>query len=115
MFLSIINIYKTDCSVSLSKTSFVLLREMMGRITAWFSNNTKEKETIDTDSSSSSSSPAKTSSWRRLVTISPLRLKRIDFQLSIVEDFLFKIFSVLEAVILVSALCLFFLCCGCHF
>lgn len=33
----------------------------------------------------------------------------------IVDGFLFKIVSVFEGVVLVSALCFFFLCCGCHF
>jgi hypothetical protein len=28
---------------------------------------------------------------------------------------LFKIISVLEAIVLVITLCFFFLCCGCHF
>ncbi|WOG84998.1 hypothetical protein DCAR_0104184 [Daucus carota subsp. sativus] len=32
-----------------------------------------------------------------------------------VNDVLFKIVSVFEGVVLVSTLCIFFLCCGCHF
>ncbi|KAL6991422.1 hypothetical protein U1Q18_009534 [Sarracenia purpurea var. burkii] len=31
-----------------------------------------------------------------------------------VDGFLFKIISTFEAVILVSTLCFFYLCCGCH-
>ncbi|XP_015880074.2 uncharacterized protein LOC107416129 [Ziziphus jujuba] len=41
--------------------------------------------------------------------------KRDDSQLNIIDGVVFKILSVVEAVVLVSTLCFFFLCCGCHF
>ncbi|KAJ4729023.1 putative Transmembrane protein [Melia azedarach] len=41
--------------------------------------------------------------------------KRLDFQMTIIDDLIFKIMYVVEAVVLVSTLCFFFLCCGCHF
>lgn len=40
--------------------------------------------------------------------------KRLDFQMAIVDGVVFKIVSVVEAVVLVSTLCFFYLCCGCH-
>lgn len=43
--------------------------------------------------------------WRRVTNL----------QISFVDDLLFKIVSMLEAVVLGGALCFFFLCCGCHF
>ncbi|KAL6546408.1 hypothetical protein OROMI_022129 [Orobanche minor] len=41
--------------------------------------------------------------------------KRFNLHLWFVDGFLFKIVSVFEAFVLVSTLCAFFLCCGCHF
>ncbi|KAL6500730.1 hypothetical protein OROHE_025527 [Orobanche hederae] len=41
--------------------------------------------------------------------------KRYNLHLWFVDGFLFKIVSVFEAFVLVSTLCAFFLCCGCHF
>ncbi|XP_044497539.1 uncharacterized protein LOC123219598 [Mangifera indica] len=41
--------------------------------------------------------------------------KRLNLQLSFIDDICFKFLSVFEAVVLVSTLCFFFLCCGCHF
>ncbi|KAL5997505.1 hypothetical protein ACLOJK_008435 [Asimina triloba] len=41
--------------------------------------------------------------------------KRLEFQLSLLDDVLFKVVSVFEAIVLVSTLCFFYLCCGCHF
>ncbi|GLU22703.1 hypothetical protein SLE2022_387590 [Rubroshorea leprosula] len=35
--------------------------------------------------------------------------------LSFMDDVLFRIVSVFEAIVLVVALCFFYLCCGCHF
>ncbi|KAK4778814.1 hypothetical protein SAY86_006342 [Trapa natans] len=43
--------------------------------------------------------------WKKMAT---------SLRVSIFENFLFKIVSVLEAVALVSTLCFFYLCCGCH-
>ena len=42
-------------------------------------------------------------------------LKRLYLQTTIMDTLVFKILSVVEAVVLVSTLCFFFLCCGCHF
>lgn len=39
---------------------------------------------------------------------------RFTLRLWFIDGFLFKIVSVLEAVILVATLCFFYLCCGCH-
>ncbi|EXB92386.1 hypothetical protein L484_021370 [Morus notabilis] len=50
--------------------------------------------------------------WR---LISAFRWKRQDFQPSILDDVVFRIMYVVEAVVLVSILCFFFVCCGCHF
>ncbi|KAI9114646.1 hypothetical protein K1719_014344 [Acacia pycnantha] len=49
--------------------------------------------------------------WR----LSSFRWKRMDLQTTIMDTVVFKILSVVEAVVLVSTLCFFFLCCGCHF
>ncbi|KAF3444994.1 hypothetical protein FNV43_RR14687 [Rhamnella rubrinervis] len=46
---------------------------------------------------------------------SVFRWKRREFQPNIVDDVVFKILYVVEAVVLVSTLCFFYLCCGCHF
>ncbi|KAG8634661.1 hypothetical protein MANES_17G067900v8 [Manihot esculenta] len=52
--------------------------------------------------------------WRFRFLGSAFNWKRIHFQLSFVDDVLFKIVSVFEAIVLVGSLCLFYLCCGCH-
>ncbi|KAJ0051714.1 hypothetical protein Pint_01403 [Pistacia integerrima] len=41
--------------------------------------------------------------------------KRLDFQVKIFDDLVFKVMSVVEAVVLISTVCFFFLCCGCNF
>ncbi|XP_050936489.1 uncharacterized protein LOC127144488 [Cucumis melo] len=43
--------------------------------------------------------------WKRLT----------NFQISFLDNFLFKIVSMLEGVVLGTTLCFFFLCFGCHF
>ncbi|KAJ7960656.1 putative Transmembrane protein [Quillaja saponaria] len=48
--------------------------------------------------------------WR----FSVFKLKRLDFQFNIIDDVVFKILTVVEGIVLVSTLCFFFLCCGCH-
>lgn len=45
----------------------------------------------------------------------PFRWKPQKLQTTIVDTVLFKILSLAEAVVLVSTLCFFYLCCGCHF
>ncbi|KAJ9153202.1 hypothetical protein P3X46_026667 [Hevea brasiliensis] len=52
--------------------------------------------------------------WRWRFLGSAFKWKRIHFQLSFVDDVLFKIVSVFEAIVLVATLCFFYLCCGCH-
>ncbi|GFP81132.1 hypothetical protein PHJA_000256500 [Phtheirospermum japonicum] len=41
--------------------------------------------------------------------------KRFNLHLWFVDGILFKIVSAFEAFVLISTLCAFFLCCGCHF
>ncbi|KAL4298821.1 uncharacterized protein LOC130941874 [Arachis stenosperma] len=41
--------------------------------------------------------------------------KRLDIQTTVVDTVVFKILSAVEAVVLVSTLCFFYLCCGCNF
>ncbi|KAK9093466.1 hypothetical protein Syun_028377 [Stephania yunnanensis] len=41
--------------------------------------------------------------------------RRLDLKVSFLDDVMFKIVSVFEALILVSALCFFYCFCGCHF
>ncbi|KAL5731863.1 hypothetical protein ACHQM5_004551 [Ranunculus cassubicifolius] len=65
--------------------------------------------TSETKTKSNSSS----FSWTWRFSSSAFRFKHLDFQLSIIDDILFKIVSVFEAILLVSALCFFFVCCGC--
>ncbi|XP_010241319.1 PREDICTED: uncharacterized protein LOC104585959 [Nelumbo nucifera] len=54
-------------------------------------------------------------SWPWRFSSSAFRWRRLNFHLFILDDVLFKIISVFEAIILVSTLCFFYLCCGCHF
>jgi hypothetical protein len=46
---------------------------------------------------------------------SGFKWRRLNLQLSFVDDVLFRILSVFEAIVLVATLCFFYLCCGCHF
>ncbi|XP_050383364.1 uncharacterized protein LOC126800117 [Argentina anserina] len=79
---------------------------------------------LDKSSSSSSKSSTSMKSWSLKKVISKelwprkfssvFRWKRVDLRLTIIDDIIFKILSVVEAVVLVSTLCFFFLCCGCH-
>lgn len=52
----------------------------------------------------------------RFSNFSSFGLKRFDFDLQsrIVDKVVFKLLYVLEAVVVVSTLCFFFLCCGCN-
>ncbi|KAL8506262.1 hypothetical protein ACS0TY_017219 [Phlomoides rotata] len=47
--------------------------------------------------------------------ISSMKMKKMNIQVWVVDDVIFKIVYVVEAVVLVSTLCFFYLCCGCHF
>ncbi|PIN11576.1 hypothetical protein CDL12_15818 [Handroanthus impetiginosus] len=49
--------------------------------------------------------------WR----LSSLKSRKMNIQVWIVDDVIFKIVYVVEAIVLVSTLCFFYLCCGCHF
>ncbi|CAI0451929.1 unnamed protein product [Linum tenue] len=53
--------------------------------------------------------------WRWKFLTSAFKWKRVNLQISLVDDVLFKIASVLEAIVLVATLSFFYLCCGCHF
>ncbi|KAL7089327.1 hypothetical protein ACP275_13G180600 [Erythranthe tilingii] len=53
--------------------------------------------------------------WKLKSTAGLRWKKRFNLHLWFVDGFLFKIVSIFEAVFLVSTLCFFFLCCGCHF
>ncbi|KAI6703458.1 hypothetical protein NL676_012594 [Syzygium grande] len=54
--------------------------------------------------------------WARVKFLgSAFRWKRVNIQLSFFDDVVFKLVSVLEAIVLVSTLCFFYLFCGCHF
>ncbi|XP_030972441.1 uncharacterized protein LOC115992393 [Quercus lobata] len=53
--------------------------------------------------------------WRWKFLGSAFKWKRLNLQLSFVDDVLFRILSVFEAIVLVATLCFFYLCCGCHF
>ncbi|OMO78564.1 hypothetical protein COLO4_24713 [Corchorus olitorius] len=57
----------------------------------------------------------KKESWRWKILGSGFKWKRLNIQLSFIDDVLFRIASVLEAIYLVATLCFFYLCCGCHF
>ncbi|XP_027369001.1 uncharacterized protein LOC113874916 [Abrus precatorius] len=58
----------------------------------------------------------KSSTWlKKKWRFSAFRWKRLDFQTTIVDTVVFKILCVAEAVVLVSTLCFFYLCCGCNF
>ncbi|KAI4385084.1 hypothetical protein MLD38_003146 [Melastoma candidum] len=43
------------------------------------------------------------------------RIRRSDSRVSVMDGVVFRILSVVEVVVLVSTLCFFYLCCGCHF
>ncbi|KAJ1383129.1 hypothetical protein SESBI_43661 [Sesbania bispinosa] len=51
--------------------------------------------------------------WPR--RFSSFRWKRLHLHTTIMDTVVFKIVSVVEGVVLVSTLCFFYLCCGCHF
>ncbi|KAI6703463.1 hypothetical protein NL676_012599 [Syzygium grande] len=54
--------------------------------------------------------------WARVKFLgSAFRWKRVNIQLSFFDDVVFKLVSILEAIVLVSTLCFFYLFCGCHF
>lgn len=54
--------------------------------------------------------------WRNRKSSTGVRWKKkFNLHLWLVDSFLFKIVSVFEAIVLVSKLCFFFVCCGCHF
>ncbi|CAL5213809.1 unnamed protein product [Lathyrus oleraceus] len=46
---------------------------------------------------------------------SVFKWNRLTLPLSFMEDVVFKVVSAFEAVVLVLALCFFYLCCGCSF
>jgi len=46
---------------------------------------------------------------------SVFKWNRLTLPVSFMEDFVFKVVSAFEAVVLVLTLCFFYLCCGCSF
>ncbi|KAB2026712.1 hypothetical protein ERO13_D06G205000v2 [Gossypium hirsutum] len=58
----------------------------------------------------------KKESWRwKYVLGSAFKWKRLHIHhFSFIDDLLFKIASIFEAIFLVSTLCFFYLCCGCQ-
>ncbi|KAJ9690951.1 hypothetical protein PVL29_013218 [Vitis rotundifolia] len=52
--------------------------------------------------------------WRWKFLSSGFRWKRLRFQLSFIDDVVFRIMYVFEAIVLVATLCFFYLFCGCH-
>ncbi|RID45181.1 hypothetical protein BRARA_I01926 [Brassica rapa] len=44
-----------------------------------------------------------------------LKWKRLNLKLSFLDSLRFRIMSIIEAMVLVSKLAFFFLCCGCKF
>ncbi|CAN8295303.1 unnamed protein product [Cochlearia groenlandica] len=61
-----------------------------------------------------------TQTWRRLKSMlststTSFKWKRVEMiQMEIVDGVVFKVMYVVEAFVLVSTLCFFYLCCGCH-
>ncbi|KAF3449907.1 hypothetical protein FNV43_RR05986 [Rhamnella rubrinervis] len=53
--------------------------------------------------------------WRWKLFGSAFKWKRLNIQVSFVDDVLFKIVSVFEAIVLVINVSFFYLCCGCSF
>ncbi|RYR06158.1 hypothetical protein Ahy_A06g030866 [Arachis hypogaea] len=47
--------------------------------------------------------------------MSSLKWKKLCWPLSFIDDMIFKIVSIFEAIALVSMLSFFYLCCGCSF
>ncbi|OMP07637.1 hypothetical protein COLO4_07174 [Corchorus olitorius] len=56
----------------------------------------------------------KESKWPWKFSASAFKWKRNDFQMKIVDNLVFRVLYVVEAIVLVSTLCFFYLCCGCH-
>ncbi|PRQ52094.1 hypothetical protein RchiOBHm_Chr2g0151771 [Rosa chinensis] len=86
------------------------LREVFDRLEKSSSNSSKSSTSTKTWSLKKAISKEL---WPRKLS-SVFRWKRVDLRLRIIDDVVFKILSVVEAVVLVSTLCFFFLCCGCH-
>ncbi|ESW18327.1 hypothetical protein PHAVU_006G031600 [Phaseolus vulgaris] len=51
--------------------------------------------------------------WPRRLS-SSFRGKRLHIHTTIVDNVVYKIVSIVEGVVIVSTLCVFYLCCGCH-
>ncbi|CAF1923970.1 hypothetical protein Bca4012_069884 [Brassica carinata] len=86
----------------------------MGVIKRWTSVKKKkqQKEEIEVTAK-------ETHTWRRLrgmFSSSPsFKWKRVEIlHMEIVDGVVYNVMYVVEAVVLVSTLCFFYLCCGCH-
>jgi hypothetical protein len=54
--------------------------------------------------------------WRWNLVGTAFKWRRMNLlQMSFLDDMIFRILSVFEAIVLVATLCFFYLCCGCHF
>ncbi|KAJ0244937.1 Transmembrane protein [Hirschfeldia incana] len=85
----------------------------MGVIKRWTSVKKKQKEEVEVTAK-------ETHTWRRLRSMfstpsSSFKWKRVDIlHTEIVDGVVYNVMYVVEGVVLVSTLCFFYLCCGCH-
>ncbi|GMN43300.1 hypothetical protein TIFTF001_012504 [Ficus carica] len=83
---------------------------MMGK-KRWMFFRKLKKESSSSSATPPPSPPPKR--WRLFG--SAFKWRRLSLQLSFFDDVLFRVVSVLEAVVLVITLAFFYLFCGCHF
>lgn len=63
----------------------------------------------------SSAGAGHTRRWKSKSSTGSRWKRKFNLRIWLLDTFLFKIVSIFEAVVLVSKLCFFYLCCGCHF
>ncbi|KAI9177875.1 hypothetical protein LWI28_020186 [Acer negundo] len=107
------------------KTIYLGDNQLTGRIDEFQSNSSLQRcplntshESQDTSQQNPTQQMAKKAWWLKKAVstetlLSAFKWKQVDFQT--IDDFIFRIMYVVEAIVLVSALCFFFLCCGRHF
>ncbi|XP_026390634.1 uncharacterized protein LOC113286154 [Papaver somniferum] len=81
-------------------------------IKRWFFKKQRQQHQQQEEEEEGSSS--KQDSWKFKFSSSSFKFKYLNIHISFLDDILFKIISVFEAILLVSALCFFYLFCGCH-
>ena len=81
----------------------------------WMFFRKLKKETTSSRPPSPSRASAAPRPPRWKVFGSALKWRRLNLQMSFLDDVLFKVVSALEAVVLVLTLAFFYLFCGCHF